>query len=1241
MSTKNHFLTVLLFLFATVSLQAQTLTISNGGETGTAGTNWSISGTTLTATGTADVNVSVIVSMLSSGAATITAPDIVISGAVTSSSSGILTLRTTSGGIIIHANITRSGSGGLTLRPASGSVTGTGNLILGANNLTLNHGTTVSNNIQLAGGNTVVLLDLEVEYFIVAGGGGGGYAYDSGPGGGGGAGGVLSGGLIIPANTGRAVTVGAGGTGGTTAAGQNGGNSSLADIVAIGGGGGGASRGDGLNGGSGGGAGARPLGDNRLGGTGTSGQGFNGGDNLGNLPGTIALGGSGGGGATAAGGASTTQVGAAGGAGILFNISGTGITYARGGAGGSSNTQSNGAAATVVGGGGDGASHNTNGGPATAGGAGAAGIVIVRYIGSDAATGGTESTITAGGLTYRVHSFSSNGTFVPNALQASIAGNISGSGNIDYRALGGVITVSGNNTYTGSTTLSTGTIRTNHVNAFSTSSAVGMSTNVTLRLELLQDLTVASILGGNSWDNFINLNSFKLTTGSNNLSGTLHAIINGVGGQFEKTGTGTLMFNNGNQHTYSGNTIITGGQLVMQQNNPNPTSKTITGTGSLVIQPASASFSSAFSTSGWSFASTLTGFTIGKPGNTQNLTLANAISVAGPVTVFGGSIGISNAITSTASGAAVALHATHDLDFNVPADASITTNNGNITLVADANADGGGNFFLGGMRLNAGSGNIVIRGHAFIETSGAVTATGRLTIEPSGASFGTNPLSTTIFSIPTTLSGLTLGKPGNATPVTLASGFNVAGSFAAYGATVTLNGNISASNGGDISFYANTLNLGAHTLSSSGTLVLAPQSTSGTIGVAGASGTLQLPASFFSTNFSDGFSAIQIGDAQLSGTISINPFTLRDDMSFITSGALNVGGKLLLGQNNVTLGAAISAINTGTPANYFQTNGTGRVFRNIAQGSALSFPVGHTHYNPVSITNRSGSGQLFSVRVLDGVFMSGTTGPAFSTPHVSATWDISNETLNAGAGVDFSFQWDAAQELHGIQSFRLNHYGSAWTFASGSSGPATGTTTKTMLHTNYTGSFSPFAISSAGGTLPVTWLHFSAQQRNKTVALSWATASEQHNSHFEIERGSDIAGFKMIGKVQATTNPGPQNNYSFVDLRPEAGKQLYRLKQVDSDGTFQYSKTVVVHLAGEPDVNVLAAPGTSTITVLIPARITGNFEMSIFDAAGREVQRQQLVNGTTVVDNSKLKAGIYLIRIVQGNRLLYADRIVR
>ena len=260
-----------------------------------------------------------------------------------------------------------------------------------------------------------------VEVLVVAGGGGGGgNSVDNyrSAGGGGGGGVIYNSAYQLTNAAAITVTVGAGG-GGTQSIGNSGNNSVFGSLTAVGGGGGGGTTStgnvNGLNGGSGGGGGDY----NGNGGTGTAGQGFNGGNSRQSNGEGAGASGAGGGGAGGPGPDSINTYNAInGGSSITYSISGTLTAYA---AGGGSRAASLDNSAGTSGGantgtGGQGARFNV-------GGNGGSGIVIVRYPGLPAATGGTITYVNG----YTIHTFTTSGTFTPYTWNDVSGNNNSGS----------------------------------------------------------------------------------------------------------------------------------------------------------------------------------------------------------------------------------------------------------------------------------------------------------------------------------------------------------------------------------------------------------------------------------------------------------------------------------------------------------------------------------------------------------------------------------------------------------------------------------------------------------------------------------------------------------------------------------------------------------------------------------------------------------------------------------------------
>ena len=546
--------------------------------------------------------------------------------------------------------------------------------------------------------------------------------------------------------------------------------------------------------------------------------------------------------------------------------------------------------------------------------------------------------------------------------------------------------------------------------------------------------------------------------------------------------------------------------------------------------------------------------------------------------------------------------------------------------------------------VTSSSSNITLRANAISTTNTlSVNSSGTLTVEPYGNSFSVGlswPLSNT--TLAGTVSGLTLGKSTNTATITLTAATTIAGPVTMYGSGLTINENLASSASGNISLYGNTLTVAAgKTISSAGTLIVEPQTNGTTIGIAGGAGTLSLPATYFSSNFSNGFSEIRIGNSNAGHITHGAALTLQDPLQLITGGNLILNENIILGSNDFVFSGGTISPATGK---YIRSNGTGKLKMTIGNSASKTFPIGTSYYNPVTITNNTGASDQFYATVSDAVYSNGsTTGTQLlGAPRVDLTWNIGNTGASTGAGnVDLSFDWVPANNVTGsfISPKLLHHNGTTWDILAGT--PSFNLVTGTLSYTGYSGSFSPFAIGETSFTLPVSWLSFTGTEQGKTVLLNWATASESNNDHFEIERSTNGMQYTTIGQVAAAANPAIRNDYQFTDINPLRGLAYYRLKQVDRDGRIRYSTVIAVNFTSSAGFELRVMPGSGLVGLTIPATISGKADVMIYDAQGRLLQRQTVVAGLqSLTVNAGSSNTMYLIKVMKDGRTLYTGRFM-
>ena len=155
--------------------------------------------------------------------------------------------------------------------------------------------------------------------------------------------------------------------------------------------------------------------------------------------------------------------------------------------------------------------------------------------------------------------------------------------------------------------------------------------------------------------------------------------------------------------------------------------------------------------------------------------------------------------------------------------------------------------------------------------------------------------------------------------------------------------------------------------------------------------------------------------------------------------------------------------------------------------------------------------------------------------------------------------------------------------------------------------------------------------------LEWVTAGEENTKYFAIERSQDGKTFTEQGQVQASGNSSEQKDYVFIDQWPLQGINIYRLRMVDMDGYFTYSKIVTVLMdAPQNTLSVFPNPAGRELTVHIFA--TGLLQLKLADLNGRilkEEIRQLSGNSSTILDISNLPKGVYVLILQNSNEILY------
>ena len=183
--------------------------------------------------------------------------------------------------------------------------------------------------------------------------------------------------------------------------------------------------------------------------------------------------------------------------------------------------------------------------------------------------------------------------------------------------------------------------------------------------------------------------------------------------------------------------------------------------------------------------------------------------------------------------------------------------------------------------------------------------------------------------------------------------------------------------------------------------------------------------------------------------------------------------------------------------------------------------------------------------------------------------------------------------------------------------------------------------------LPVELADFSGVADGNRVHLRWETLSELNNAGFDVERlvtGSGQTAWVKIGFVEGYGTTTVAQHYTFVDagIPDSDGLVNYRLKQIDFDGTIEYSEVITVELAAPAGVALhdnYPDPFNPTTTIAFDLPVESYVRLHVYDMQGRMVR--ELVNEERsagqyeiAFDASNLASGTYLYRLQTGDKVL-------
>ncbi|MEL6864912.1 MAG: endonuclease [Bacteroidota bacterium] len=173
--------------------------------------------------------------------------------------------------------------------------------------------------------------------------------------------------------------------------------------------------------------------------------------------------------------------------------------------------------------------------------------------------------------------------------------------------------------------------------------------------------------------------------------------------------------------------------------------------------------------------------------------------------------------------------------------------------------------------------------------------------------------------------------------------------------------------------------------------------------------------------------------------------------------------------------------------------------------------------------------------------------------------------------------------------------------------------------------------------LPVDLVYFQGVPSDGFHRLEWLTASEENHAYFEIEESLDGRDFKTIGQHYSEGSQGNGNKYEFLVVDPPL-KAYYRLRQVDNDGHYTYSKIIALERLNIPlQLQVFPIPATTHVNLRMDAGEKTPIYLSVYNMAGQRLHFEEHVLETGInyarFPIQGYLSGVYVLEITTANQI--------
>ncbi len=391
----------------------------------------------------------------------------------------------------------------------------------------------------------------------------------------------------------------------------------------------------------------------------------------------------------------------------------------------------------------------------------------------------------------------------------------------------------------------------------------------------------------------------------------------------------------------------------------------------------------------------------------------------------------------------------------------------------------------------------------------------------------------------------------------------------------------------------------------------------------------------------------------------------------LTDGIVNNG-------SNVFTLAELANVNPTGGSSSSYVNGQFR--KVVADGSTFEFPIGKSRYAPLQVEGVSSEGialtwraEYFQNDVVANVAEVDNMDPfdaSIVTMAQGEYWRVSDDagtdpsslTVSATVNISWGSNSNVSATVADYDDLRVmwwddagNHWDNAGFGGHAGASGGQGSQSFGKLSAGLPITFSERVVTMGSTTtanpLPVEFLSFDVTAKDQQVKLTWKTASEINNDFFEVQRSADAKTWEAIGTATGAGNSTEVLAYDFTDTKPLVGTSYYRLRQVDFDGRFEYSKVrsvnVELHnIVSGPDIRMYPNPTNGFVMLRVSGLSSENrVIVKLLDVFGK-IQEQVIVLpskleiGIQLNQRENLPAGLYFVDLQQGKTSLQRKLII-